>query len=81
MDAGTADSAADDDPKVATHSVSAQAPKAATEALVGTWTGPLAAAGNALTFVFAPKVDDKGNLQGSLTVPEQGSFALILTKK
>jgi hypothetical protein len=64
---------------VATQSVSAQAPKAATDALVGTWTGPLSAAGAEMTFVFQLKADDKGNLQGTLTVPEQGGVSLPMT--
>ena len=65
---------------VATQPVSAQAPKAATDALVGSWTGPLAAGGNTLTFVFQLKVDDKGNLQGTLTVPEQGGVSLPMSE-
>ena len=64
----------------ATHSACAQAPKAATEALVGTWTGPLAAGGTEMTFVFQLKVDDKGNLQGTLTVPEQGGVSLLMSE-
>jgi hypothetical protein len=58
---------------------SAQAPKGAADALIGTWTGPLSAGGNTLTFVVQLKVDEKGNLQGSLGVPEQGLAALPLS--
>jgi hypothetical protein len=64
---------------VATYTASAQAPKAAAAALVGTWTGPISAAGNTMTFVFQLKLDDKGNLQGSLTVPEQGGVSLPMS--
>jgi hypothetical protein len=65
---------------VATHTASAQAPKVAADALVGTWTGPISAAGNTLTFVVQLKVDDKGGLQGSLTVPEQGGVSLPMSE-
>ena len=47
--------------------------KAAVATLAGSWTGPLSApGGQTLTFVAQFKVDDKGELQGSLFVPEQG---------
>ncbi len=62
---------------VATYTASAQTLKP--DALVGTWTGPISAAGNTLTFVMQLKVDDKGNLQGSLTVPEQGGVSMPMS--
>jgi hypothetical protein len=47
--------------------------KAVVATLAGSWTGPLSApGGQTLTFVAQFKVDDKGELQGSLFVPEQG---------
>jgi hypothetical protein len=65
---------------IATHTAAAQAPKAAADALVGTWNGPISAGGNTMTFVFQLKLDDKGNLQGTLTVPEQGNVSLPMSE-
>ncbi|MEJ0009014.1 MAG: hypothetical protein WDM77_22270 [Steroidobacteraceae bacterium] len=53
--------------------------KAAIDVLVGSWHGPVAGGAGALTFVVKFKVDDKGDLQGSLTVPEQGGTALAMS--
>ena len=48
--------------------------KAAIDTLTGTWNGPLQIpnGGPKLTFVFRFKTSDKGELQGTLSVPEQG---------
>lgn len=46
--------------------------KAAIDTLSGTWNGPLTTPIGKLTFVFRFKPDDKGELQGTLSVPEQG---------
>jgi hypothetical protein len=46
--------------------------KAAVATLAGTWSGPLTTPGGTLTFVVRFKPDDKGELQGTLAVPEQG---------
>jgi hypothetical protein len=62
------------------HCASAQAPKAAAEALVGTWTGPISAGAQTATFVVQLKTDEKGNLQGTLTVPEQGGTVLPMAE-
>ncbi len=50
--------------------------KAALDTLVGSWNGPISAGGNSMTFVAQFKVDDKGALQGTLAVPEQGGRPL-----
>jgi hypothetical protein len=47
--------------------------KAAKDTLNGSWHGPLTIPGGKLTFVLRFKTDDKGELQGSLNVPEQGA--------
>jgi len=47
--------------------------KAAMDILSGTWHGPLTIPGGKLTFVLRFTPDDKGQLQGSLHVPEQGA--------
>ena len=64
----------------APQSASAQAPKAMVDALVGTWTGPISAGPQTATFVLQLKKDDKGNLQGTLTVPEQGGTVLPMAE-
>jgi hypothetical protein len=46
--------------------------RAAVDTLVGTWSGPLTGPGGTMTFITRFKVDDKGEMQGSLAVPEQG---------
>jgi hypothetical protein len=46
--------------------------KALVETLTGTWTGPLTTPGGTLTFVAKFQLDGKGDMQGSLFVPEQG---------
>jgi hypothetical protein len=51
----------------------AELSKAAVDTLVGTWNGPIKSPGGTLTFVARFKVDDKGVLNGTLAVPEQGS--------
>jgi hypothetical protein len=61
---------------VTMQSAAAQAPKAAADALVGSWVGPISAGAQTATFVVQLKMDDKGNLQGTLTVPEQGGTVL-----
>jgi hypothetical protein len=63
----------------AVHCASAQVPNGAVNALVGSWTGPISAGGNTQTFVVQLKVDDKGNLQGTLAVPEQGTATYPLS--
>jgi hypothetical protein len=47
--------------------------KAAVDTLTGTWTGPLTTPGGTLTFVAKFQLDSKGEMQGSLSVPEQGA--------
>jgi hypothetical protein len=46
--------------------------KASVDTLTGTWTGPLTTPGGTLTFVAKLQPDGKGDMQGSLFVPEQG---------
>jgi hypothetical protein len=46
--------------------------KAAINTLIGTWIGPLKLPGRELTFVVRFKTNDKGELGGTLAVPEQG---------
>ena len=64
----------------AAQSASAPAPTGAAGVLVGTWTGPISSGGNTLTFVVQLKSDEKGDLQGSLTVPEQSMTAFPLSE-
>jgi hypothetical protein len=47
--------------------------KADMDKLVGTWHGPLTVVAGKMTFVYRFKVDDKGELQGTLAVPERGN--------
>jgi hypothetical protein len=47
--------------------------KAAKDTLNGSWHGPVTIPGGKLTFVLRFKTDDKGELQGTLNVPEQGA--------
>jgi hypothetical protein len=55
--------------------------KAAIETLSGDWHGPLALpGGGTLTFVARFKLDDHGQLQGSLAVPEQGGQLLPMSE-
>jgi hypothetical protein len=46
--------------------------KAAIDTLTGTWNGPITTQGGKLTFVLRFKPNDKGDLEGTLAVPEQG---------
>jgi hypothetical protein len=47
--------------------------KSAVDALNGSWHGPVTVPGGKVTFVFRFKTDDKGELQGTLVLPEQGA--------
>jgi hypothetical protein len=47
--------------------------KAAMATLVGSWNGPVGPPGNAVTYVVEFKLDDKGELEGTLAVPDQGT--------
>jgi hypothetical protein len=47
--------------------------KVSVDTLTGTWTGPLTTPGGTLTFVAKFQTDSKGDMQGSLAVPEQGA--------
>lgn len=53
--------------------------KAAADTLTGTWSGPLTTPGGTLTFVAQFKADDKGDMQGTLAVPEQGNRPLPMS--
>jgi hypothetical protein len=66
-------------PLVLTQYQKPQLTKAAVETLTGTWNGPLTTPRGTLTFVMRFKTDDKGELQGTLAVPEQGGFALPMS--
>jgi hypothetical protein len=46
--------------------------KAAIDTLTGTWNGPITTRVGKLTFVLRFKPDAKGDLEGTLAVPEQG---------
>ncbi len=50
--------------------------KAAINTLTGTWVGPLKFPGGELTFVLRFKTNDKGELGGTLAVPEQGGVEI-----
>jgi hypothetical protein len=50
--------------------------KAAINSLTGTWVGPLKFPGGELTFVLRFKTNDKGELGGTLAVPEQGGVEI-----
>jgi hypothetical protein len=52
--------------------------KAATDALTGTWVGPLKIPGGELTFVLRFKTNDKGVFGGTLAVPEQGGNEIAM---
>lgn len=41
--------------------------------LVGTWHGPVTILGGKATFVYRFRIDDKGELQGTIAVPERGN--------
>lgn len=47
--------------------------KAAIATLVGSWNGPVGPPGNAVTYVVEFKLDQKGELEGMLSVPDQGT--------
>ncbi len=47
--------------------------KASVDTLTGSWTGPLTTPGGTLTFVAKFQAVGKGEMQGSLSVPEQGA--------
>ena len=49
-----------------------QMTKADMDTLVGTWNGPLKLPGGSLTLVMRFKLNDKGELQGTMASPEQG---------
>jgi hypothetical protein len=49
------------------------------DTLVGTWVGPAKIPNGTLTFVVRIKPGDQGDLQGSLSVPEQGNTPLQLS--
>ena len=51
--------------------------KAVIDTLTGTWIGPLTAPQGTINFVAEFKVDDKGELQGTLAAPEQGGNTLL----
>jgi len=51
--------------------------KAVIDTLTGTWVGPLTAPQGTVNFVAEFKVDDKGELQGTLAAPEQGGNTLL----
>jgi hypothetical protein len=53
--------------------------KAAVDALTGAWHGPLTVPGTSLTFVIRFKRNDKGDLTGSLSVPEQGGIEVPIS--
>ena len=53
--------------------------KADLDTLSGTWVGPAKIPNGTLTFVIRIKPGDQGDLQGSLSVPEQGNTALQLS--
>jgi hypothetical protein len=53
--------------------------KTAMDALTGTWHGPVSVPGVSLTFVAKFKRNDKGELTGSLSVPEQGGNELPIS--
>jgi hypothetical protein len=46
--------------------------KQAAAQLNGTWFGPITVAGSTLTVQFRFKTDDKGELQGTFSIPDQG---------
>jgi hypothetical protein len=56
-----------------------QLSQGAIKTLQGGWYGPLTTPGGSLTFVARFKVDDKGELQGTLAVPEQGGVELPMS--
>jgi hypothetical protein len=47
--------------------------KASMDTLTGTWSGPVTGPGGSVTFVATFKPDAKGDMQGSLGIPEQGA--------
>ena len=47
--------------------------KAAIATLIGSWNGPVGPPGNAVTYVVEFKLDEKGELEGRLSVPDQGT--------
>jgi hypothetical protein len=53
--------------------------KADIDILMGDWIGPLKVPGGSLTFVTRFKLSDQGELQGTLTVPEQNTLEFPLT--
>jgi hypothetical protein len=50
------------------------------DAIVGAWSGPVRFSGNTLTFVFRFDVDDKSELHGTLSVPEQAGIELAMSE-
>jgi hypothetical protein len=53
--------------------------KAAMDTLSGTWSGPLTGPGGTLTFVVRFKADPRGEMQGTLAVPEQGGHEIPMS--
>jgi hypothetical protein len=47
--------------------------KADMDKLVGTWHGPVTITGGKMTFVYRFRMDDKGELKGTIAVPERGN--------
>jgi hypothetical protein len=66
-------------PLILTRYQAPQLTKAAIDTLKGTWNGPLTTPRGALTFVVRFNTNDKGELQGTLAVPEQGGLALPMS--
>ena len=62
-----------------TPAAQAKPSKAALDTLVGSWFGPVAAGPGTMTFVVKFKTDGTGDLQGVLSVPEQGGKALAMS--
>jgi hypothetical protein len=56
-----------------------QLTKAALDTLLGTWHGPLTIPGGTLTFVFRFKTNDKGEVEGTIAVPEQGGTEIPMS--
>jgi hypothetical protein len=66
-------------PLVLTPYAKPQLSKADIDTLLGSWHGPVTFQGGSFTFVVRFKSNDKGELQGSLTVAEQGGAELPMS--
>jgi hypothetical protein len=53
--------------------------KADMDKLAGTWHGPLTVPGGKMTFVYRFKANEKGELTGTLTVPERGNTEVAMS--